>query len=62
MVSGSGSAEIKIKARPTAKRVLPVAVNPERLVGLTQPAGQQWHNAKVLKAKPQLAKRLHQRG
>ena len=60
MVSGSGSAAIKVKAGSTARRVVPVAVNPVRVVDLTQPAGQQWRNAKVLTAKLQPVKRLHQ--
>ena len=60
MVFGSGSAEIRVKAGSTAKRVVPVAVNPGKVVGLTRPADQQWRNAKVLRAKPQLAKRLPQ--
>ena len=62
MVLGSGSAAIKVKAGSTAKRVVPVAVNPVRVVDLTQLVGQQWRNAKVPKAKLQPAKRLHQRG
>ena len=62
MVSGSGLAAIRVKAGSTAKRVVPVAVNPVSLVGLTLPADQQWRNAKVLKVKLQPAKRLHQRG
>ena len=49
--SGSGLAAIRAKAGSTAKRVVPVAVNPVRAVGLTQPAGQQWRNAKVLTSK-----------
>ena len=57
----SGSAVIKVKAWSIAKRVVPVAVNPVRVVGLTQLVGQQWRNAKVRRAKPQHAKRLHQR-
>ena len=60
MVSGSGSAEIRVKAGSSAKRVVLVGVNPGKVVGLTQPAVQQWRYAKVLRAKPQLAKRLHQ--
>ena len=62
MVFGSGSVAIRVKAGSTAKRVVPVAVNPVRVVGLTQPADQQWRNAKVLKAKPQLARKLNQSG
>ena len=54
MVSGSGLVAIKVKAGSTARRVVPVAVNPVRVVGLTQPADQPWRNAKVLKAKLQL--------
>ena len=50
MVSGSGSAAIKVKAGSTARRVVPVAVNPVRVVGLTLPADQPWRNAKALKA------------
>jgi len=60
-VLGSGSAAIRVKAGSTAKRVVPVAVNLVRVVGLTQPVDRPWRNAKVLKAKPQLAKRLHQK-
>ena len=56
-VSGSGSAAIRIKAGSTAKRVVTVAVNPVRVVGLTRPADQQWRNAKVLRAKPKHAKK-----
>jgi len=59
-VSGSGSAVIRVKAGSTAKRVVPVAVNPVRVVGLTQPVDQQWRNAKVPNVKPQPAKRFHQ--
>ena len=62
MVSGSGSAEIRVKAGSTAKRALPVVVNPVRVVGLTQPADQPWRNAKALRAKPQLVRKLHQSG
>tara|TARA_B100000989_G_C19338374_1_gene383884 strand:- start:76 stop:264 length:189 start_codon:yes stop_codon:yes gene_type:complete len=62
MVFGSGSAAIKVKAGSTAKRMVPVAVSPVRVVGLTQPADQQGRKAKVLRAKPQLARKLHQRG
>ena len=47
MVSGSGSAVIKVRAGSTAKRVVCVAVNPVRVVGLTPPADQQWRNVKV---------------
>ena len=57
-VSGSGSAAIRVKAGSTARRVVPVAVNPVRVVALTRPADWQWHNAKALKAKPQPAKNL----
>ena len=57
----SGSTVIKVKAGSIAKRVVPVAVNPVRVVGLTQLVTQQWRNAKVRRAKPQHAKRLHQR-
>ena len=56
-VFGSGSAAIRVKAGSTAKRVVPVAVNSGKLVGLTQPADQQWRNAKVLRAKPKHAKK-----
>jgi len=59
-VSGSGSAAIRVKAGSTAKRVLPVAVNPVLVVGLTPPVDQQWRNAKVPKVKLQPEKRLHQ--
>ena len=62
MVSGSGSAAIRVKAGSTAKLVVPVAVNPVRVVGLTQPVEQQWRNAKVLKAKLQLGKRFRKNG
>ena len=62
MVLGSGLAAIKVKAGSTAKRVVPVAVNPVRVVALTLPAGQQWRNAKMPKAKLQPAKKLHQSG
>ena len=49
MVSGSGLAAVKVKAGSTARRVVPVAVNPVRVADLTQPNGQQWLNAKVSK-------------
>ena len=62
MVFGSGSAAIKVKAGSTAKRVVPVAINPVTVVDLTLPADRPWHNAKALKAKLQPTKRLHQRG
>ena len=62
MVSGSGLAAVKVKAGSTARRVVPVAVNPVRVADLTQPNGQQWLNAKVSKEKLQPAKRLHERG
>jgi len=58
--SGSGSAAIRVKAGSTAKRVVPVAVNPVLVVGLTPPVDQQWRNAKVPKVKLQPEKRLHQ--
>jgi len=58
----SGSAKIRVKAGSITKRVVPVAVNPVRVVDLTQLVGQQWRNAKVLRAKPQPARKLHQRG
>ena len=61
-VYGSGSAVIKVKAGSIAKRVVLADANPVRVVGLTLPADPQWRNAKVLKVKPQHAKRLHERG
>ena len=61
-VFGSGLAAIRAKAGSTARRVVPVAVNPVRVVDLTQPAYRTWRNAKALKAKLQPAKRLHKKG
>ena len=62
MVFGSGSVAINLKAGSTAKRVVPVAVNPGKVVGLTQPADRPWRNAKVLRAKPQHLRKDYHNG
>ena len=56
------SVAIKVKAESTAKQVVPVAVNPVRVVSLIQPADRPWRNAKVLKVNPQLAVKPHRSG